>query len=359
LLKFAWRLLQGGEGDRDTRAAAEARAATGQPDLPAQISFCRLAEDLGISGLLVDIGAGKPDPIVLCTALGVATRSIEFIIACRSGLQSPAAFAQQINTLSALTGGRVVLNVVAGYSELEQRYYGDFLQHDERYARTAEFLGICDAFWRGDGPVNHSGRYYKVENGRLGSTYVSPHRLRPELLIAGGSPPARDLAINQGDCWMRLPETPATLEAAARPVLKAGKSLGLRIAIVGAATRSEALEMAFGLQAEADRVRPDREVQARFVARSDSVSFRAMHETASGGEWLTPTLWTGLVRSHGTAAVALVGDADELADAIIDFARVGASQFILSGWPKAQSMQFFSEHVLPRVRHRERQIAAA
>ena len=167
MLKFAWRLLQGGEMTGDTRAAAASRVATGQPDLPAQISFCRLAEDLGITGVLVDISAAKPDPIVLCAALGVATRSIEFIVACRSGLQSPAAFVQQINTLSALTGGRVVLNVVAGVSAVEQRCYGDFLQHDERYARMAEFLAVCDAFWQGGGTVNYSGRYYAVENGLL------------------------------------------------------------------------------------------------------------------------------------------------------------------------------------------------
>ncbi|HXW30326.1 MAG TPA: LLM class flavin-dependent oxidoreductase [Xanthobacteraceae bacterium] len=359
MLKFAWRLLQGGETSGDSRAAAASRSTTARPDLRAQVSFCCLAEELGITGVLVDIGAAKPDPIVLSASLAVATRSIEFIIACRSGLQSPAVFVQQINTLSALAGGRVTLNVVAGYSVSEQRYYGDFLQHDERYARTAEFLAVCDAFWRGDGPVNFSGRYYAVENGRLGSTFESPYRPRPEFLIAGGSPAAREVAISHGDCWMRLPEPPAALEAAARPVLKAGKSLGLRMAVIGAATRAEALDMALALQVGADRIVPERQFEAEFIARSDSVSFKAMHETARTTEWLTPTLWTGLVRSHGPAAIALVGDADGIADAIIDFARAGVSQFILSGWPKAQSMQFFSEHVLPRVRHRERQIAAA
>ena len=42
-----------------------------------------------------------------------------------------------------LTGGRVSLNIVAGHSPDEQRYYGDFLTHDERYERTDEFLTIC------------------------------------------------------------------------------------------------------------------------------------------------------------------------------------------------------------------------
>jgi alkanesulfonate monooxygenase len=350
-------MLQGGETGTASRAAMALRPETGRPDLASQIAFCRQAEELGFAGLLIDIGAAKPDPIVLASALALKTRSIEFIIACRSGLQSPAVFVQQINTLSALSGGRVTLNVVAGYSPAEQRYYGDFLDHGERYQRTAEFLEVCDAFWRHDKPVNYSGRYYRVESGELGATFESQRRYRPELLIAGGSAPARDLAMAHGDCWMRLPEAPATLEAAARPVLDAGKTLGLRLAIVGARTRSEALEMAHALRDGADRAVPDRKLEGSFIARSDSVSFKAMHDAAAAGaEWLTPELWTGLVPSHGAPAVALVGSADEIAAALIDFERAGASQFILSGWPKAQSMEFFGQEILPRVRRLEKHL---
>jgi alkanesulfonate monooxygenase len=347
-------MLVGGEAPDSSRAAAQSRTESSRPDLPAQLAFCRLAENLGISGLLVDISAAKPDPIVLSCVLGVATHRVEFIIACRSGLQSPAVFVQQINTLSAVTEGRVSLNVVAGHSPQEQRYYGDFLEHDERYARTAEFLTVCEAFWLRQGPVNFSGRYYAVENGKLGSSFISPSRGRPELFIAGGSSAARDLAISHGDCWMRLPEPPAAVAATAYPVLEAGKSVGLRFSVIGAATRPKALEMAYALRDGVDRAVPERELEGRFVARSDSASIRAMYQTAETTEWLTPALWTGLVRSHGAPAVALVGDADDIADALMEFARAGASQFILSGWPKAQSMKFFGEDVLPRVRLLER-----
>ncbi|MBR0774225.1 LLM class flavin-dependent oxidoreductase [Bradyrhizobium diazoefficiens] len=352
-------MLQSGETGTASRAAMALRPETARPDLASQIAFCRQAEDLGFAGLLIDIGATKPDPIVLASALGLKTRSIEFIVACRSGLQSPAVFVQQINTLSALSGGRVILNVVAGYSPAEQRYYGDFLDHGERYQRTAEFLEVCEAFWRHDKRVNYNGRYYRVENGELGSTFESQRRHRPELLIAGGSAPARDLAMAHGDCWMRLPEAPATLEAAARPVLAAGKTLGLRLAIIGARKRSEALEMAHALRDSADRTVPDRSLEGNFIARSDSVSFKAMHDDAARVEWLTPALWTGLVPSHGAPAVALVGSADEIAAALIDFEHAGASQFILSGWPKAQSMEFFGQEILPRVRRLEKHLEIA
>jgi alkanesulfonate monooxygenase len=351
-------MLLGGETPSSSRAAQALRAETSQPELPAQVEFCRLAEDLGLAGLLIDIGAGKPDPIVLSTALGLATRNIEFLIACRSGLQSPAVFVQQINTVSALIDGRVSLNVVAGHSPLEQRYYGDFLDHDQRYERTAEFLAICHAFWRRDGPVNFSGRHYAVENGRLGSTFVSPTRQSPELFIGGGSPAAHDLAIRYGDCWMRLPDTPGALAEASRAVLKSGKSVGLRCSMIGGATRREALEIAQGLLATVDRDAPERRLEGSFIERSDSVSLKQIHRTAGVTEWVTPILWTGLVRSHGAPAIALVGDADQIAAALIDLKDVGISRFILSGWPKAESMRFFGEQVLPRVRRMERQAAA-
>jgi alkanesulfonate monooxygenase len=358
-LKFHWRLLQGGETGAASRAATALRAETARPDLAAQTAFCRKAEELGFTGLLIDIGATKPDPIVLASALGLGTRSIEFIVACRSGLQSPAVFVQQINTLSALTGGRVSLNVVAGHSPAEQRFYGDFLDHEERYARTGEFLAICKAFWRHDEPVNHHGRYFAVENGELGSTFVSPCRHRPELLIAGGSAPARELAILYGDCWMRLPEPPAALEAAARRVLAAGKNLGLRLSVIGAKTHAAALEIAHALRPGADRTVPERQLERNFVARSDSISFKALYQVSETTEWLTPVLWTGLVRSHGAPAIALVGSADEIAAALIDFKLAGVSQFILSGWPKAESMQFFGEEVLPRVGRLDQRLAVA
>ena len=145
---FHWRLVQGGEEGAQSRALSARRGATGLPDLARQIEFCKKAEEVGIDGLLVDIGAVKPDPVVLSTALGVATEKIRFIIAVRSGNTVPTTFVQQINTLSGLIGGdRILLNVVAGHSPAEQRYYGDFLDHDARYDRTEEFLAICRGLW--------------------------------------------------------------------------------------------------------------------------------------------------------------------------------------------------------------------
>ena len=352
-LKFHWRLLQGGETRGvTTRATGASQRATGLPDREHQIEFCRQAETSGIIGLLTDIGASKPDPLLLAAALGLATERIEFILAYRSGLALPTTFVQQLNTLSALLNGRISLNIVAGHSPIEQRYYGDYLAHHERYARTEEFLSICHAFWKNSEPVNFSGKYYRIEEGRLNTPFVSPLRSFPELFIAGGSDEARRVAISQGTLWMRLADTPENLRSSVLPVLAAGKEVGLRMSIIARPTREEAVRAADELLAGLDPSMRDRENEARFMLKSDSVSISATYALAEK-EWLNPWLWTGAVRTHGAPAISLVGSFEEVASALIDYAEIGVSQFILSGWPKLKEMILFGREVLPRVRKLE------
>lgn len=347
--RFHWRLLQGGESVGVTRATGASRRATGLPDLERQTEFCRRAEESGIDGLLTDIGAAKPDPILLAAVLGLATERLEFIVAYRSGLTLPTTFVQQLNTLSALVNGRISLNIVAGHSPVEQRYYGDHLSHHERYARTEEFLAICQAFWRNDGPVNFNGKYYRIEEGKLNTPFVSPRRSYPEVFIAGGSDAARSLAISQGTLWMRLPDTPENLRSNVAPVLDAGKEVGLRMSIIARPTRAEAIHAARELLAELEPSTRDRENEASFMQKSDSVSIRETYALAER-EWLNPWLWTGAVRTHGAPAIALVGSFDEVANALIEYTEVGVTQFILSGWPKLDEMILFGKEVLPRIR---------
>ncbi|MEJ2019520.1 MAG: LLM class flavin-dependent oxidoreductase, partial [Maritimibacter sp.] len=161
------------------------------------------------------------------TALGVWTEKIKLIVACRSGLMSPTAFVQQINTLSVLTQGRVALNIVAGHTPQEQRYYGDFMTHDQRFSRTGEYVAVCRALWRdgveGEG-VNFSGKYYRIKNAKLKTPFIveadvsetasltgtSAHR-RPALFVAGSSVQAQVLAKKLGDIWVCVAEAPAAL----------------------------------------------------------------------------------------------------------------------------------------------------
>lgn len=351
-LRFHWRLPYAGETSAIAMAEQRSAQSIGLPAPEQQIEFCKRAEECGIDSLLVDFGFAKPDPMLLAAVLGRATEKIKFILAYRSGLFSPTMFVQQINTLSTLIQGRLLLNIVAGYSPEEQRAYGDFLSHDERYERTEEFLAVCRALWESRSEVNYSGKHYRIEKASLKTPFVSPDRSFPEIIIGGGSPAAQQLAIKQGTCWMQLADTPEKIRNAGSAVLDRGIEVGLRVCLIARPTRKEALEAAQALVIGNDY---NRKLTGNkdFFTRTDSVSFRKAYELGDA-EWLTSSLWTGAIRIQGPTAIALVGSTEEIASAILEYKSIGVSQFIFAGWPKLEEMLYFGREVLPVVREKER-----
>ncbi|MGH8510067.1 MAG: LLM class flavin-dependent oxidoreductase [bacterium] len=351
-LRFHWSLSSAGEAGRGAQSRA---VQSGIPNLEALLQFCRRAEACGMDSLLTAFGFHRPDPIVLAAALGLSTKEIKFMVAVRSGIFSPTVFVQQVNTVSALTNGRICLNVVAGHTPEEQRYYGDFLSHDERYERTDEFLTICRAFWERDGEINFSGKYYRIENGRLNAPFVSPERTSPEIYLGGNSPQAEALAIKHAHCVWRLPDTPEKLKPRIEPILETGTEVGLLVSMLARPTRDQALADAYAM-IESLGPQPKR-VHKEFEQRSDSVAFKstlALAE-ASDSAWLTPTLWTGAVPYLGAVAIALVGSAEEVAHAIMEYKSIGITQFLFMGWPDLEEMTYFSRAVLPLIRKNEQE----
>ena len=85
------------------------------------------------------------------------------------------------------------------------------------------------------------------------------------------------------------------------------------------------------------------------------MAFKAIYEladeTASG--WITPHLWSGAVPYLGAPAIALVGSAEDVAGAIMEYQQVGITQFLFMGWPDLQEMTFFNNAVVPLVRAKE------
>jgi alkanesulfonate monooxygenase len=355
-LRFHWRLPYAGETSAVAMADQSSAPVIGLPDPELQANFSRSAEESGIDSLLVDFGFAKPDPMLLAAVLGRATEKIKFILAYRSGLFSPVMFVQQINTLSALIQGRLLLNIVAGYSPEEQRAYGDFLSHDERYERTEEFLAVCHSLWDCS-EVNYSGKHYRIEKSSLKTPYVAPGRKFPEIIVGGGSAAAQQLAIRQGTCWMQLADTPEKMQPACAAALAQGIEVGVRVCLIARPAREEALQATHAMLAEnncSTKLAGGRD----FFAKTDSVSFKKAYQLGDT-EWLSPTLWTGAVRVQGPTAIALVGSAEEVASAILEYKKIGVSQFIFSGWPKLDEMVYFGRAVVPLVRQKEQEMLSA
>jgi alkanesulfonate monooxygenase len=319
------------------------------PDMDGWVRFARCAEESGVESVLLSFSRYEPDTLHVACAVGRETERLKFIVAYRTGMMQPAAFVQQVNTLSALIGGRVALNVVAGSSAEEQRGYGDFLSHDERYARAAEFLAVCRAFWRGGGEVNFEGDYFCVEGGKLHTPFVGEGRRAPEVYVSGHSEQAERLALTRGSCWLRLVDTPEKLAPAVARFRERGVEICLRLCVVCRPTRDEALAAAAALLPDDDTGEQER----RILARSDSQTLKQALKAADEVGWLNRHLWAGLVPFYGSSAMTLVGSPEELAACLLEYGRIGVTQFIISGWPKLEEMLIFGREVVPRVRRAE------
>lgn len=354
-LRFHWMLPKGGEVAMKT-AQETSRVLTTKsmspaalPDMDGWILFAGRAEEAGIESVLLSFSRYEPDTILIACAIGQATEKLKLIVAYRSGLMQPTTFVQQINTLSALIPGRVALNIVAGSSTAEQRGYGDFLDHDERYARAREFLAICHSFWRG-GEVDFNGKYYRVERGKLHTPFLAPDRAAPEIYVSGHSEQAEQLALTRGSCWLRLIDTPVKLCPLVARTRERGIEVCLRLCVVCRPTREEALRAAQALLPDDDIGKQERGI----LTRSDSQTLKQALAAADDVGWLNRNLWAGLVPYYGSSSITLVGTPQELAEAFLEYKNIGVTQFIIAGWPKLDEMIIFGREVLPLIRSAER-----
>jgi alkanesulfonate monooxygenase len=317
-----------------------------KPEMEGWVHFAQHAEAAGIESVLIALNRYEPDPLIISCALGLATRHLRFIVAYRSGLMQPTIFVQQVNTLSGLIDGRIDLNLVAGSSTAEQHGYGDFLAHDERYARAEEFLAVCNAFWRSNGEVDFDGKYYQVEKGKLNTPFISSHRAAPEIYVSGHSESSEQLVRSQGTCWSRVIDTPEKLEPAVARMRVAGINVCLRVGVICRPTRDEAISVA-------KSILPEDKHETTTALKDDSQMYREGAALASDAHWLNSNLWAGLVPHYGPVWTTLLGSPREIAGAFLEYKKIGVSDFIMSGWPEIDEVDRFGREVLPLVRDGE------
>ncbi len=357
-MQFHWFLPTRGDG----RDIAPATTVTGtSPSAlrrPATLGYlaavARAAEQSGFTGVLTPVGAGCPDPWVVCSALAASTERLEFLVALRPGFALPTLVAQQAATFQQLTGGRLRLNVVTGGDPVEQRAYGDFLDHDARYARTGEFLDVLRRSFRGV-PFDFAGEHVRVEGAGLTSPSAPP-----QVYLGGASPAAEDVTARFVDTYLTWGEPPglvgARLDRVREKAAAAGREVrfGIRLHVVSRDTPEEAWgeadRMLAGMSPEAIAA-----TQERF-ARMDSVGqarMTALHGGSAGNGArsleVAPNLWAGIGLVREGAATALVGSHEQVAERIEEYARLGFDEFILSGYPHLEEAWRVGEEVLPLV----------
>ena len=120
-----------------------------QPVRPGDELRVRIA---GFDRILVPASSSSPDTLLTVNYAASVTDRIKFLLAHRPGFVAPTLAARQLATLDHYTGGRVAVHYITGGSDEDQQRDGDFVDHDERYARTDEYLGLLRQVWTLDDP---------------------------------------------------------------------------------------------------------------------------------------------------------------------------------------------------------------
>jgi alkanesulfonate monooxygenase len=207
-LRFHWFLPTSGDG-RDIvggghgAATGAAGAAIRPPSLGYLGQVARSAEQLGFEGALTPTGAWCEDAWLTTAMLTEVTERLKFLVAFRPGFISPTLAAQMAATFQRHSKGRLLLNVVTGGESAEQRAYGDFLDKDQRYERTGEFLDIVTRLWRGE-DVTTNGKHVAVEGARLARV---PDPV-PDIYFGGSSHAAGPVAAKYSNVYLTWGEPP-------------------------------------------------------------------------------------------------------------------------------------------------------
>lgn len=320
--------------------------------LPYLQQVAQAADSLGFYGVLLPTGRSCEDSWVIASALAPQTRQLRFLVAVRPGLASPTLAARMTATLDRISDGRLLINIVTGGDPVENAGDGIFLNHDERYEVTREFLVVYRALLAGE-TVNYQGKHIRIEDGRL---LFLPAQT-PPLYFGGSSVAANDVAAEHVDKYLTWGEPPAAVEAKIREVraLAAARgrevTFGIRLHMIVRETDQEAWAAADALISHLD---DDTIAQAQKVfARLDSVGqarMSALHGGRRDKLEVSPNLWAGVGLVRGGAGTALVGSGETVAARMQEYIDLGIDSFILSGYPHLEEAYRVGELVLPRLK---------
>jgi FMNH2-dependent dimethyl sulfone monooxygenase len=271
-------------------------------------------------------------------ALAAVTERLEIMVAVRPTFHAPGPLAKQAANIDHISRGRLSVNVVSSWWATEARKYGvQFDQHDDRYARTSEWLDVVGGMWR-EPVFSYSGRYYSVEEGILEPKPV--RKPRPTIYAGGESPAAKALITEKCDAWLTHGDPPETIGA---------KVADLR----GRRERLELPPMSFGAAGYAV-VRETEDEARREVARITNVRSSA-RGFANYQDWIGNTqleqrvsLEDYSVSNRGLRS-GLVGTPEQVAERILEFERAGLDLLLLQFSPQLEEMERFAEEVIPLV----------
>ncbi|MEC0231097.1 LLM class flavin-dependent oxidoreductase [Paenibacillus alba] len=372
-IEFGWFLPTSGDGKYV--GVAPEREAT----LAYLIQVAQMAEQSGFGFVLIPTGGACLDAWVVGSAVMSHTTTLRPLVAVRPGLVAPVLAARMGAALDVLSGGRAMINVVTGSSVQDLEELGDPLAHahDERYERAREYVEVMQQAWTQTDVLSASefadtanarsvkekalyqGKYYQFN--RPVSSPLTIQKPHPPFYLGGSSPVAKRLAVECADTYLMWGEPHdwireqiaeiETVRSAYKEETGVDRPLnyGLRAQVLVRDTEEAAWAAAWEC---ISKVSPEaiEQAQAAF-AKTDATNQQRqndLRELSKKQQFVVgPNLWTGLSLVRSGGAILIVGTADQVADRLVEYAELGISSFILSGYPHLEEAETFGQAALP------------
>jgi FMNH2-dependent dimethyl sulfone monooxygenase len=268
-------------------------------------------------------------------ALAAVTRRLELMVAVRPNFHLPALLAKQASNIDHISGGRLSLNVVSSWWADEAKQYGvPFEQHDDRYARTAEWLEVLDNVWSRE-RTTYSGKYFRVENTALEPKPVS--RPRPVIYAGGESDAAKDLIARTCDAYVMHGDPPDRIRQRVEDLSTRREKFGLppmKFGMAGYFIVRDTLE-----EAEAERTRITN-------VQQNAAGFQNYQQWLAGTKLEQKLSLEDYSVSNRGLRAGLVGTPEMVANQIGEYERAGVDLLLLQCSPQFEEMERFADQVI-------------
>ncbi len=330
-------------------------------DIDYNRELARIAErsgfDYALSQIRFTAGYGadnQHDSVVISHALLAATEKLKVIAAILPGPWTPSLAAKQLATIDQFTQGRVAVNIVSGWFKGEFRAIGEpWLDHDERYRRSEEFIRALKGIWTQDN-FSFSGDFYRFHNYSLKPKPLQrPH---PEIFQGGSSRAARDMAARVSDWYFTNGNSVEGIKAQVDD-LRAKAALNGHSVKVGV----NAFIIARETEAEA------RAVLAEIIDKADPQAVQGFAGEAKNagaaspegeGNWAKSS-FEDLVQYNDGFKTNLIGTPRQIAERIVELKAIGVDLILSAFLHFQEEVEYFGKHVLPLVRELEQARAEA